>query len=172
MTTSGAELYNPDSGLLEQHRVDVCSEAKSHSSITFNGSVLVVGGNRSGATLASSEIYNPVTTRWSTTGSSRSRYDHTATLLKDGRVLVAGGTVASSQYIDSAELLRLMAGTWSYTASLLTTRTNHTATLLKDGRVIVVCGYNTNTGTIVVRPAIHNDLHTYSFIYPLILHNP
>ena len=57
-----------------------------------DGRVLVTGGS-DGAPLASAEVYDPtagVNGEWSATGNlTRSRLDHTATLLPDGRVLVA-----------------------------------------------------------------------------------
>src|ERR671912_12119 len=61
-----------------------------------DGRVLVAGGDRgaSFATIfASAEIFNPATGLWSDTGSmTHVRSGHTATLLNDGRVLVAGGS--------------------------------------------------------------------------------
>jgi hypothetical protein len=65
-----------------------------------DGRVLVLGGRTVGTSpggppeddVASAEIYSPATGKFSATGSmSRPREGHTATLLPDGRVLVAGG---------------------------------------------------------------------------------
>jgi hypothetical protein len=55
--------------------------------------VLVAGGEAAnGAYLESTELYDPVTTRWSFAGPlSAPRGAHTASLLNDGRVLVTGG---------------------------------------------------------------------------------
>ena len=63
-----------------------------------SGKVLVVGGNdESGGLftgyLSSAELYDPATGSWSSTGSLHTaRGDHTATLLPNGKVLVAGGS--------------------------------------------------------------------------------
>ena len=82
---------------------------------------------------------------WTTTGSLNvARAAHTATLLPNGLVLVAGGEDASSRSLASAELYDPGSGRWSVTGSLSTPRYNHTATLLPDGQVLVVGGLNPN----------------------------
>lgn len=68
------------------------------------------------------------------------RISHTATLLNDGRVLVAGG-----QILASAELYDPVNDSWAATGSLTTGRYNHTATLLPNGKVLVTGGYNAAT---------------------------
>ena len=75
---------------------------------------------------------------WVTTGSlNTGRYNHTATLLPSGQVLVAGGILSG----PSAELYDPVSGTWVTTGSLATGRDEHTATLLPSGQVLVAGGY-------------------------------
>ena len=79
--------------------------------------------------------------QWSFTGSlNTARLLHTATLLSDGRVLVACGGDDSGYVSASAELYNAATGTWTVTGSLNSPREFHTATLLSDGRVLVVGG--------------------------------
>ena len=75
------------------------------------------------------------------------RNSHTATLLNDGRVLVAGGAWELSVYAV-CELFDPRTGAWTRTGSLLEARVAHRATLLKDGRVLVSSGVS-NSGSLL-----------------------
>ena len=78
---------------------------------------------------------------FSQTGSmSEVREGQTATLLLDGRVLIAGGTYGCCDewtHLSSAELYNPATGTFSRTASMTTPRAYHLASLLQDGRVLI-----------------------------------
>jgi hypothetical protein len=86
------------------------------------------------------------TTPWIATGSLNvPRSWHTATLLPDGKVLVAGGRRFAAGDIgdlvlDSAELYDPAIGSWTPTGSLTTPRVGHGAALLPNGKVLVVGG--------------------------------
>src|SRR5438309_835611 len=64
------------------------------------------------------------------------RYEHTATLLPSGKVLIAGGSIPFG-YAATAELYDPATGTWTITGSLHIGRAFHTATLLPNGKVLV-----------------------------------
>jgi hypothetical protein len=77
------------------------------------------------------------------------RESHTATLLSNGQVLVAGGNNSSfgNGYQASAELYNPATGRWALTASMTVPRENHQAVLLQNGQVLVAGGFNAS-GTL------------------------
>jgi N-acetylneuraminic acid mutarotase len=69
------------------------------------------------------------------------RTQHTATMLSDGRVLVAGGrSQSATDTLSSTELFDPVSNTWKPGPAMGTSRAGHTATMLSDGRVLVVGG--------------------------------
>lgn len=114
-----------------------------------NGKVLIAGGMTSqggdAISLATAELYDPVTRTFTPTGSLRDRRTyHTATLLTDGRVLLAGGMNAIGRAapipVISVEIYDPDRGTFVPFANLTAARNGHTATLLADGRVLIAGG--------------------------------
>jgi len=73
------------------------------------------------------------------------RAGHTATLLPDGKVLIAGG-FQPGEALASAELYDPISGTFSPTASMVEPRQWHTATLLPNGKVLIAGGGSNETG--------------------------
>ncbi len=79
---------------------------------------------------------------------ARSR--HTATLLPDGTVLVAGGLTGNLGNVvttPSAEIYNPNTGTWRLTSSMSAPRSRFTATLLPNGKVLVAGGSNNGFAT-------------------------
>jgi len=161
---ASAELYNPATGTFTP--TGSLNTARYYHTATLldNGMVLIAGGfnsslNPSYPYLASAELYNPATGTFSyTTGTlNTARYNHTATLLNNGLVLIAGGYNNHNGYLAVAELYNPATGIFSYTTgSLNTGRQLHTATLLNNGLVLIAGGipptpnaelYNPATGT-------------------------
>jgi hypothetical protein len=110
-----------------------------------SGKVLVAGGVALGGglpnpRLASAELYDPTTGTWTTIPPMHTvRENHTATLLGNGKVLVAGG-MGATDILASAELYDPETGTWTTAPSMHTARDGHTATLLGNGKVLVAGG--------------------------------
>jgi hypothetical protein len=119
------------------------NKAAGHTATLLqNGKVLVVGGGNS-----SSEIYDPATNTFSSSGGiSGQRTYHTATLLLNGKVLIAGGSDQSGKTSNSAQLYDPATGSYSNTGSLKTAREFHTATLLPTGKVLIAGG-RTSSGS-------------------------
>jgi hypothetical protein len=78
---------------------------------------------------------------WSTAASlGTGREEHTATLLPNGKVLVAGGTDGRGKVLASAELYDPVRNRWTSAGSMAATRIGQTATLLPSGKVLVAGG--------------------------------
>jgi len=75
---------------------------------------------------------------WTSTANLNvARTGHTATLLPNGEVLVAGGEDVNGNILASAELYSPTTGRWTITGSMATPRVSHAATLLQNGEVPV-----------------------------------
>jgi hypothetical protein len=123
-----------------------------------SGQVLLVGGDYWNesifeySTLSSVELYQPDAPYWNAwinMSNARMRYarsEHTATLLPNGKVLVAGGLYAYLPYaqgetnLNQAEIFDPETYTWRNTESMAFYRAHHTATLLPNGKVLVTGG--------------------------------
>lgn len=121
-----------------------------HTAVRLDdGRVLVIGGMNAGrdapdTPVASGELYDPATHSWSTAGSmAQARFQPTATVLPDGRVLVTGGYAGAGQVTATAELFDPLGGRWSPAAPMATPRTEHVALLLHNGKVLVAGGVAT-----------------------------
>src|SRR5262249_40052456 len=121
-----------------------------------SGQVLVLDGTdvSSAGTfnLNSTELYNPATSTWATTGSTfhSGNSPFSVTLLTTARVLIAGGTTGVSPHTrisSAAELYDPATGTSASTGSMNAARNNQSATLLPNGQVLVAGGQSaTSTG--------------------------
>ena len=163
---SSAEVYDPTTGVwtttgsLSGPRFDhtatllsgpACAGA---SPPAYCGKVMVAGGaGQNFSDLPQAELYDASTGTWSVSGSlNQARRRHTAALLRNGEVLVAGGADPGSadqslRPIGSAELYNPATAVWSQTGSLTSPRAFNAMALLNNGTVLTMggcCGQTTN----------------------------
>ncbi|MBI2121983.1 MAG: S8 family serine peptidase [Candidatus Sungbacteria bacterium] len=135
-----------------------------------NGKVLIAGGQTengfaSGAT-TSAELFDPATNTFTRTGTMfLPRRAHTATLLPNGKVLMAGGWdgIDPASYI-ATELYDPASGTFSFIGNMTHTRHWHTATLLQDGTVLLIGGEGNINETLASAELFNSNTNTFSSV--------
>jgi Galactose oxidase, central domain/Kelch motif len=171
-----AELYDPATGKFTTV-APMNSTRKEHRAVLLaNGDVLIVGGvDAAGRVLASAELFNPSTNRFTLTTTafpgtggnmSAPRYGNSATVLNDGRALIAGGSNAGD-ILNTAELYDPARGSFVCVAgpasssasagcnpSMIKPRDLASAAMLPDGEVLLAGGYD--RATILNAAEIYN----------------
>ncbi len=157
-----AEVYDPDAGTFAATREELLVPTGDHTATLLEGGqnggkVLVVGGRQEGTTAA--QLYDPANGTWALAASMGTpRRGHTATLLKNGKVLVTGGVSVDTSGPSwiwtpyaSAELYDPASDAWTATTtSLSTPRFFHAAVAFgPDGQVLVTGGYGLTTGSLI-----------------------
>jgi len=146
-TTSVVELYNPNTGTFTATGSMV--QARSDFAVTLlaNGQVLVAGGctafDVNGCTTVTSkiEIYDPAAGTWKAAASLRTaRYAMTATLMAGGKVLVAGGSTAALDALNSSEIYNPTAKTWTLGAKMVQPRGDFVSITLATGKILFAGG--------------------------------
>ena len=148
-----AEIYDPTKGTW-RYTGSYGGARFDHSATRLaDGKVLIVGGYSDDfflTAIGGATVYDPVTETWtSAQGLYTPRAGSTATLLADGKVLVAGGSgqlYDTGAFVDHvvyalADIFDPIAH-WSATAPMNAGRINHAATLLATGDVLVTGGGN------------------------------
>jgi N-acetylneuraminic acid mutarotase len=171
--TSSAEVYDPTAATWSFAGGQVLSRQQHTATRLVDGRILVVGGQGSAYSttlpdLKSAQIYDPSTATWSATGSlTTGRFDHTATLLNDGRVLITGGLTPVNVTTNTCEIWDPATGIFTVVAPMILNaagRRSHTATLLPDGKVLVTGGRDSALPTNFIASAEVYDpaLNTWS----------
>jgi N-acetylneuraminic acid mutarotase len=142
-----AELYNPltDTWTTSEGRTNINRLITHTASVLVNGTVLVIGFDFF-RTAFVVDLYHPLTNSWTPVRTMKHlRYLHTASVLRDGRVLIAGGSgedIKNFGILSSAELYDPLTNTWTPTGNMTYPRVFHTASVLPNGNVLVAGGMN------------------------------
>jgi len=120
------------------------------TTLLLNGKELIAGGyihteipkiaNRD---LDSAELLDPATGKWTETGKMTTpRVGHSAILLRNGKVLVVGGSHSNGGDLLSAELYDPITETWTSTGSMNDAHHSQTVVLQSDGKVRILGAWN------------------------------
>jgi len=144
-----AEVYEPAIGTFTAIGAPITSDASFRTATLLpDGTVLLAGGWRlpSGYSVNAAELYDPSSGTFTATSAAMlsDRQSFTATLLPNGKVLIAGGTANGGLLgrtpVNTTELFDPESGTFTANASMTSPRANHTATLLPNGKVLIAGG--------------------------------
>jgi hypothetical protein len=152
-TTGGAvvntaELFDPIANTWRfAQNTMVDSRAEFTLSQLLDGSVLVAGGDNGSGPISSVEQFFPLTGAFQYAGSlNAARKAHAAAVLKDGRVLIAGGSAVAPDgtkvALTSTEIYDPNSASISAGPTLNVRRYAHSATTLIDGTVLLAGGNN------------------------------
>ncbi len=159
-----SELFDPAtlSWSITGSMLDVGQNASLATSLLPDGRVLAVfGGPTTGSSIVRTQLYDPTIGAWKRGADPLATYNsETLTLLRNGRVLLAGG---ESPVSPSAQLYDPSGqGTWSLESPMIFPRTYHTAVLLQDGRVLISGGTDSNS-----TPATGGEIYNPPELVPL-----
>jgi hypothetical protein len=164
---SSAELYDPVMGnFTPTGSMTTLRAAGFTATLLPNGKVLIVGGtldpSRGSFVTTDAELYDPLTGNFARTGELNVRREgHTATLLANGKVLIAGGVDSGDEPIAAAELYDPETGAFTPTGGIGSLDSVQRATLLPDGTVFALAHVE-NVGSLG-DSAVRYDPSTGSF---------
>ncbi len=165
------ELYDPATETFTQGPEMSIPRHWHTATRLLDGSVLVTGGRAgtldASGTSSTAEIYTVVTSQFEIVGAmADARARHSATLLNDGRVLVAGGETVNFAVLQTAELYDLQTRAFGAAENMGRFRAAHTATKLNDGRILLTAGVWAGDSAEIYDPAAAHFSLTDSPAHP------
>jgi len=145
-----AEIFDPKDAIVQPAGSMMNPRCFGSETQLPGGQVLIAGGVRCDEpereAISAAEIFDPSGQFGRVGTMSIARVCHTATLMKNGKVLIAGGASALSSGValDSAEIYDPSTSSFSRTGSMTKARACATATLRDDGTVLVKGGQSEN----------------------------
>src|SRR5271165_5957224 len=153
---AAAELYMPSQNAF-MYNGPKLNTPRFNATVTplNNGQILVAGGSTCalpGCPTSAAEVYDPVANTFTTTsvGMNVPRFSHTATLLTNGQVVIAGGFSSCSSSCTSeasTEVFDPVAGTFSPSQSLGNAVAGQSATLTANANVLLIGGVSAQVTT-------------------------
>ena len=171
-----AELYDTALGTFASTGTMTTRRYAQTSTLLQNGGVLITGGfsfdssacdqNGNSPAVASAEIYDPSNGSFAPTGSmAEVRGGHTATLLTNGKVLIAGGDNTEGDMLPfflpgdssvTAEVYDSATGRFTFTGNMVTPRVGQTATLLVNGDVLIAGGWSASQNASIAAAELYH----------------
>jgi hypothetical protein len=154
------ELYNSITSQITAGQRMIEGRWMHTATLLTDGRVLIVGGRSNNCTvncpffaLNTAEIFDPATGLFTATSPLNiARFGHTATRLRDGRVLIVGGQTTDALATDgvpvpTVEMFDPVTGRFTVGGNLVLARSSHTATMLNNGKILIAGGFR--VGSII-----------------------
>ena len=151
------EKYDPHSGRFDSAADAPWSSGTTTATLLPNGEVFLTSFLQAG-------VFDPTKGTFSATFRMYpTRVGHSATLLKDGRVLIVGGSIFGGEWLLGQNLIYDPSSeAFSEAGNLQLDRAHHKAVLLQDGRVLIVGGYTGNLDRVLTIEIYDPDTNTFS----------
>lgn len=166
-TTNSATLYDLNDGFFTPTGPMGVARQQHTATLLNNGKVLIAGGLTTGSViLDSTELFDPagnggVGSFSAAATMTRTRYEHSAVALPDGKVLIVAGFGPGFNLTNTAELYNPVANSFGAVGNMMVPRWDHTATLLANNKVLFTGGVV--TGALLTNSAELYDIALQTF---------